>query len=162
MAETADAPSSERGAETLRRIGDQIQPLLRRDRLETLIVGRMAEQIDGDDAGRTQSRDPSRGKRRHDAHRIEIEILFPDVGEDRRRAYQRNGFSRGNEREGRDDNRIPGTDLPGSQRDLQTIGAVRAGNAMTNTGKASELPLEFAHLRTHDEGAMCEHAFDAL
>ena len=60
LAERADLAAAPVGAEALRRVGDQPQPVRFRDVVDGIVIGGLAEQVDRDDADRSKTRAPRR------------------------------------------------------------------------------------------------------
>src|SRR5262249_33974708 len=146
MAETTHPLSIEARTETLSRIRDQKQILFLRDLPESIIVSRLTEQIDSDNAGRPQACGSPRRRRRRDARWVEVEIDLANIGKDRRRTDQTNRFGRGNECKCGNDDRVSRADLSRAQSHLESIRAVRTSDAMARTGEARELLLELMDL----------------
>ena len=96
------------GAEALGGVAQHPQALARADRLDCVVVGRLAEQVDGDDARRPEVQ-PLRGRdRKLEARRVEVEAVLDDVGEDRRRAEPSHDLGRRREGEARAEHRVAG------------------------------------------------------
>jgi hypothetical protein len=101
----------------VRRILDQheaVPSLQLEDRIE---VDRMAGEVHDDDGP------GARGDRCGELHRIDVEGLGIDVGQDRRGADMHRGIGRGGEGDGRGDDLVARADAVGDQGEMERRGA---------------------------------------
>jgi hypothetical protein len=127
------------------------------------IVGRLAEQVDGDD--RAGNKLPlglhsfDGGVERGGVHVVGRRV---DVDEHRRCAHERHGLGRGGEGEGGAEDRVARPDLPGHQRQDQGLGARAARQHVSRLAELPEPGLELADLGSHDVGAGPHHLQDGV
>gem|GEM_PF-6911205 len=144
----------DRAAESLGRVRDQLQIIFVADRLDRRIVGRLAEQVDGDDHARGQAAfglDPFDGALQR--RRVHVVGALVHVDEDRLGVEPGHDLGGGGEGEAGDEDRVAAPDPPGHQRQGQGVGAVGAAQGVLGLAEGGQVGLELAHLRAHDPGA---------
>ena len=151
-----------RGAEALGRVAQHPQALAGADRLDGVVIGRLAEKVDGDDARRPEVHPPRGRDRKLEARRVEVEAVLDDVDEDRRRAEPRHHLGRRREGEARADHRVAGADAFRHQHHGERVGAVGAGDDVARAAEGRKLRFERRDLRPEDVGAMVDDAQDRL
>jgi hypothetical protein len=148
-------------AKALRGIGDQLQAMPAADLRQARIVGRLAEQIDGDHRrGPQLALGLHRLDGRFQVGRIEVVGVRQDVDEHRRRAGPGDHLRGRGEGERGAEHGVAGADVPGHQRQGQGVGAVAAGEGVIGAAKQRQLFLEGANLRAHHIAAMRQHLLD--
>ena len=106
-------------------------------------VGRVAEQVDGDD------RAGARRDGRLDRRRIEV-VVGADVGEHGHGADRGDRLGRGVEGVRRADHLVAALDADGAQRERERVGAVRDADAVRDAERGGGLLLEGLDLRAED------------
>ncbi len=117
--------------------------MLLRDGGDRDVVGRLAEEVDGDDGARLElalllHRDDGG----LEAGGVHVVGVGQDIDEDRAGADERHDFGAGDEGEAGHEHRVARPDVPGAQRDQQGVGAVGAGERVLRAGERCERLLE--------------------
>ena len=139
-------PRSERAGRVLEQ-----QHVRRHGALERLPVERPAEEVDGEDRLR-----PRRDRVVH-LGEIEVERLFVDVDEHRRRAREPDDVRGRRKRVGRDDHLVALSDAEREHGEVKRRGAVRDGDRVLDPAGRRDERLELLDLRPHRQRARLEH-----
>ena len=132
------------------------------DGLDRIVVGRLAEQIDADDASRPQAKLLRGRDAALEACRIHVEAVGEYVDEHRRRADQRDDFRSRGKGEARAEHRVACLDAARLQDQHQRISAVRAAHNLLRAAERREVGLEHAHFGPENVLPMSQHARDRV
>ena len=91
---------------------------------------------------------------------VDHAALFRHVDEDRRRPHKGHHARRRGKGEAGDEDRIARPDPLRHQRNLEGVGAARAGDRVGDAGARSQRRLQLGHRRAQDETAVLEHPRD--
>ena len=159
-AERARRAPAPRRPDGLRGVLDDGEVVGVADRAERRHVGALAEEVDRNN-GLRALRDGG-----VDACRVQVERVRVDVGEDGRRAEQRGGLGRGDERERRADHLVARANAERHQRDLERVGPVGDAEGVDLLVSAEardvgrQILLEGGHEGTAHERAAVQHGGD--
>jgi hypothetical protein len=132
------------GAKTLGRVFDDGQPMLRRQRVNAVVIGHLAEQTDG------QNGLGARGDGRQQQVHVDVEGVRLNIHENGPRSHQGNDLGRADPGEGNRNDFVARPDAQGAQRDLQRVRAAGAGDAMPRSDVLGQGLLQFQNFRPHD------------
>ena len=149
-------------AKTLRGVIEHEQALGLRDLGDRIMVGALAEQVDGDHGPGLQAALLRRRDATPERGGIHVVGCFVDIDEHRRRAGQRHGFAGRAERERRTQDGVPRADFPGHQHHQKRVGAAGAAHDMPGAAEIRQGLLQHGNFRTVDEEAMARHTRDRL
>jgi len=142
-------------AEALRAVLDHRQFVLCRNRIDSVVIGHLTEQTDGQDGL------GPRCDGRFDEVDIDVIGLGLDVDKDRLCADQADDFGGADPGKRDRDDFVAGADPQGAKRDFEAVGSASHGDRMPDADKGRERGLELGDLGAHDEMAVFEHALDA-
>ncbi len=141
-------------ADGLRRVLHQQQPVPLRDRLQPGDVGGLTVQVHGDHGSRP------RAHHGVDRSRVEQPCALVDVGQDGHGAAGHDRLRCSEERVGRQDDLVAGTDAGGLEQQVQRGRPRPDGDGMPRPHPRRQLLLEGLDLRTAEEDPGGEHALE--
>src|SRR4051794_39848493 len=136
LADGADIAAAIRGAEALGGVAQHPQALAGADRLDVVVIRRLAEKVDGDDARGPEIHPPRGRHRKLEARRVEVEAVLDDVAEDRGRPEPRHPLGPPREGEARANHPIPGAQSLSHQHHTSAVAAkVKLGQTTASPGR---------------------------
>ncbi len=161
-AQRADPAALVARAKPLRGVIEHEQAFGLRDLGNCIMIGALAEQVDGNHGARLQAALLRRRDATPERTGIHVVGCFVDIDEHRRRAGQRHGFAGRAEGERWTQNGVPRADFPGHQNHQKRVGAAGAAHDMPGAAEIRQGLLQHGNFRTVDEEAVARHTRDRL